>query len=128
MNAATRMILGSLFVVCLARASWADGSNTATTSTCNEGMKVGRGFANQITCPFEFARTLSYDVADHAIPGILTGLGKGAMFGAARLWGGFMDVVSLGCCPERLDMYQRLGLKDFVWQEQWWPTRNEPIK
>lgn len=123
MNATTRMILGGLFVVCLAQAVRAEESN----KIANAGANIGRGFANIVTCPLELVRTLSYDVADNSLPGLFSGIVKGPLFTVSRLWGGFMDVMCLGCCPEQLSSYQQMGLKDFAWQEKWWPAK-APVK
>jgi hypothetical protein len=82
-----------------------------------------RGLANVLTCPLELLRNPTYDGADHAMLGALTGVIKGTFFTFGRLWGGLTDLGWLGCAPAQLDMYQQFNLKDYVWQEKWWPER-----
>jgi len=124
MTMLTRALMACLLVLCLAQALQAAETNTAARTD----NTLCRGLVSVLTGPCELVRCLTYDGADHAMLGILTGVGKGSIFTLGRFWGGLTDVVCMGFVPEKLDMYQRLNLKDFVWQEPWWPAQPEQKK
>lgn len=83
---------------------------------------MGRGFVNIVTSPLELFRWMAYDGAQYTVPGIITGPLKGTAYTAARLVGGVGDVLSLGFLKGQHSMYAQMCMKDYVWEEKWWPA------
>lgn len=87
----------------------------------NNLANIGRGFVSIVTSPIELLRCMAYDGAQYTVPGVVTGPLKGTAYTAARLVAGVGDVLSLGFMSGRHSVYNQMCMKDYVWQEAWWP-------
>jgi len=87
----------------------------------NNLANIGRGFVSIVTSPLELLRCMAYDGAKYTVPGVFTGPLKGTAYTAGRLVAGAGDVLSLGFMTGRHSVYNQMCMKDYVWEEAWWP-------
>jgi len=94
----------------------------------NNLANMGRGVVSILTSPFELLRNMAYDGAKYTVPGVATGPLKGSAYTVGRLVAGVGDVLSLGFMQGRHSVYNNLCMKDYIWQEAWWPETAEEQK
>ena len=91
-----------------------------TTESYNPAYCLGRGIANLGTAPLEIPRCMVYDNASIPIIGLVGGVVDGAFMTVFRVFGGVIDVVSLGF--DNGGIYSN-RFPDFIWESNWLPKK-----